>query len=205
NMEEPISYLAAAYSAAEGRPLENVVDLEMVEIQSKAEVTPQYRLGKQLFAPDRPIKPKMYEDSFALVDGEYEPNEAIKKYLSSRIADETKTHFGLPVENFSETVQEQFDVVSCNNVIQHLGGIEDYSSPYKNTQGEQDYARYYEELAKILNQVKAGGVLFIHAPAPGDKFDAKSQGVKFILDKIPNFENEFEELKPAVYRRKIKT
>lgn len=203
NMEEPISLLAVAQEKLGDGKLDEDIDMEIVEIRSRNEVSPRYRLGRQLFMA-APVQPQCCPDSFVLVDGEYEPVPEIKDYLTRATENDARAHFGTPVENYTRTNPGQFDVVCCNNVIQHLGGIEGYSSPYKSVPGEQTHARYYQELSRILNLVKVGGVIFLHAPSPGDKFDTKSKGTRIILAEVPTFNEEFEEIMPAVYRRRTK-
>jgi len=199
NMEEPVSFLATAHTNSEGVKLEDLVDMEIVELEKKENRSANYRLGKNLFF-DHPIKPpKACESSFSLINGEYEASNEIKEYLLRRIDDESKTHFNTPIENFAESTNIKYDVVACNNVLQHLGGQEYYENPLKNNNG--DYTRYYNELLKILNLLKEGGIIFIHtALSPTNK----DGGAEKVLTQLPNFSDDFEKLAPGIYRKKIK-
>lgn len=202
NLQEPISYLAAVFSESAGKKIDDLVDLEIVEIRDRESLKEKYSLGKQMFSPDKPVQPKMYKDSFVLVEGQYVPQPEIKEYLEQRLSDQTKSHFGTAIENFSRAAKTQYDVVSCNNVLQHLGGTEGYWSPFKNA-SQNNFERYYEEVRRIMHLVKEGGIIFLHTPAPGNQLDTKSKGTSVILKNIPELSEEFDEVVPGVYRRKV--
>lgn len=203
NMEEPVSFLATAYANSNGMKLEDIVDMEIVELEKKENRNTNYRLGKKLFFDSPSVKPpKTCENSFSLIDGEYEVADEIKEYLSRRIDDESKAHFNTPIENFASSTNTKYDVVACNNVLQHMGGHESYESPLKNGgQKNARYAKYYEELLEILSLVKEGGIIFIHTPSSRTNDDG---GAKKILAQLPSFSDDFEELALEIYRRKIK-
>lgn len=223
NMQEPMSYLAVAQkiSLETGKPLSDIVQMDTIDVRPKEEVESNlndrhknyFGLGKNQGglgmafasaasdlrnAPLTPNKPKKgREHAFKLSgkSGEYEFVESIQAYVRELIADEKRARFSTPVENAE--IQE-YDEVSCNNVLQHMGGPGAYPSPFKNKdEPPEAYARYYAEVEKILRRVKVGGTIFIGT----DGLSTNGGESEEHLQKIPYYNECFEQVRTGVHKR----
>lgn len=229
NGEEPLSYLSALRSElhSTGGTLQRSVDMHLVDIRPHEDINVQYGLGQVAggvlgkaflsavpgaagrMVPAEP--PKGMDDAFTLnADGkEYVFHEDIRGAFEAAMADPERAHFRMPVENFvaREPATMRFDIVACNNVLQHLGGIEGYASPFKNpatdpNEDSPDYSRYIQTVRGILDRVAPGGLLIMHTDGatPGD---TKGLATQTALDLLPEFTEQFETLQRGVFRRKI--
>lgn len=220
NMEEPLSFLSNIEHIASKKnlKLEDICDFEMVDIRHKEEIEMKVGLGKRVelgaFLTEeqkgnkekKPVMPPSgYEDffDFSEEDGEYQFKEEVQTYLRDKIKDRSKSHLGLPVENFlQDNPLGKYDFVACNNVLQHLGGIEGYRSPIKDRgMPQEEYKKYFDVVAKILESVKPGGVIFMHTPI--DMTDNKGRGTADIVENLPIFKDNFEQVAVGVFKRKL--
>jgi len=224
NMEEPLSYLVAAQKSAKtyNLPLADAVDLELIDIRPKNEVNVKYGLGKssesglgKAFMSDKewtnvskkPIMPRPnHVDSFELSadSGEYEFSDEIKHYIDQRMSDPSKAKFNQSIEEYIQNYSgEGYDVVACNNVLQHLGGLTHYNSPFKDRgQAVENYQRYFQVVDGILNLVKPGGIAIIHTEGSiksNDMFGKHAS--EDILPMSANFNVNFIKIKSGIYKK----
>lgn len=226
NMEEPLSFLALAQQVAngEGKSLEELIDLEIVEIRPLDQIQPEYGLGKiygggagisKAFLTEETLaqyqeRPRLpnpeYADIFAYNDQsqEYQFSDEIIAFLQKITADEAKGHFGTAVEDFVLEDRLQHDLVVCNNVFQHIGGISQYKSPFRDRGlPTEQYATFLSVVRGVLGKVKPGGTLISHTEgsiANGEDPFAK-HGSKEIFSLIDDFDTQFSRIQDSVYIR----
>ncbi|MFH1030118.1 MAG: hypothetical protein V1770_02565 [bacterium] len=219
NMEEPLSYLAVIHYETEKRDhkLEDICEFDMVDIRPKEEIKMKSSLGKGpkfgAFLPEEKKSPatieprlpkKGYEHFFEFSEakGEYEFKTEVVGYLEKQLNNQDRAHFGIPVENFLRDLKIRYDFIACNNVLQHLGGIDDYRSPVKDKGlPQEEYKKYFDVASKILNAVKPGGIIFMHTS--GDMTDNEGRGTGDIIGDLPFFKENFEQVALGVFRRKV--
>ncbi len=222
NLEESVSYVGAVGRAAakSGKSIEDALTLSMVELRKRSDVQARYSLGKQptqgvglaflsdaqkQTTPLKPISPPPgTEDLFTLStqSGEYEFRGDIRAMVDTTMNDPAHSSFGTPVEEFLVQNRRQYDVVACNNVLQHMGGIEGYDSPYKNPGKPMEaYTLYLKHLLRLLESVRPGGVLILHTDGSTIS-DTKGRATATVVSLIDGFSQQFEEISPGIFRRR---
>ena len=228
NLEEPLSYMAMAERAGrtQGKPISEIADLTMVDIRPAEEVAPKYGLGK-IYESSTGIKlggafmteqtkgqftekartPEAeYEDVFVYneISGEYEFNDQIKEFVSQNVQNPEKTHFNTPIESYTaKHPNDQYDIVACNNVLQHLGGVSQYKSPFREIGlPPESYQDYLNVVKGVVNKVKEGGTLIIHTGGSTKELSPMEENGDEVLSWIPEFNDQFEQVQKGVYRRK---
>ncbi len=192
NMQEPVSYLRAIEqeSREEEVALRDAVDLEIVEIRSRSDLD----LSHAGIEPSLDLSGRARRLE----------KEEIREYIKELVDNPEKSHFNTSIEEYlQESADKRYQVVACNNVLQHMGGIEGYKSPFKNKDAtEEDLKMYYSVVEGIVNKVEPGGLLIIHTDgSDGDQFDVKSgKAPEHILKKIPIFA-EFDKVAEGIFRR----
>lgn len=230
NLEEPLSYMAMAERAgrAQGKSVSEMADLSMVDIRSSAEIVPKYGLGKVYESPagvqfggafvteetrdqytKKARKPNSgYEDIFTYNEqsDEFEFKKEVREFVNQAVRNPEKTHFNTPIESYIEDhPDEQYDIVACNNVLQHLGGSSQYKSPFREAGLPLgSYEKYFNVVKGIIGKVSPNGLLFIHTGGSVKGFDPVSENGDEVLAWIPEFNDQFERVQKGVYRRKNK-
>mgnify|MGYP001567477580 CR=1 FL=1 len=201
NMEEPLSYLAHLYveAAQQGRSLADVVDVELVEVRPREQIAMDASLGINMF--DQPIAPRDdVRDAFVQQGHEFVFRPEIVELLAQTMDNPDKAHFATPVETVMDSATTTYDVVACNNVLQHMGGVEGYATPLKDKgRPESDYQEYYRQVSRILESVKPGGTLIMHTDGI-NVTDTKGMLTEQILNKVKLF-SEFEKSDRGIFRR----
>lgn len=228
NLEEPLSYLAALYPVitVNGQTLDEAVDLTMVELRSRKDVTltdnglgstyedrvTGAKIGGAFLAPEErknykvvPLAPKYgLERAFQLnQDGtQYEFHSDILSYLQTKLDDPSHGKFDTALENYiDEVAKAQFDVIACNNVLQHLGGEGAYPTPLKNKfVSRTEMGAFYAVVTSILDRVKHGGLLIMHTDGRTPT-DTKGLLTDSILKDVPLYKKEFRKEGEGLYRR----
>lgn len=208
HLEEPLSILATREQLARELQVrgfhvapDGLLNLDLVDSRSRGEIKPKYSLGvsygsgnaiiggaflddaQKRAMPNRPCKPRYvveFPAAFELKDGEYWFTEPV--ISSARKALESG-RLSTPVQTLLREEGQPYDVIFCNNVVQHLGN-----------EGEQ----VAEGLTKKL--LKKGGLVFLHIT--GNIGDTKSVlGTARLIDGNSRF-NHLERVGPAAYFRK---
>ena len=227
NLEEPLSYLAAIHAslADKRKSLEDTVDLSMVELRSRSDVTLKNRglgktykdpvsgvkIGAAFLKPNEmrtykaiPLEPKKdLATAFQLspISGEYEFHPKIVSFLKEKLDDPSHGHFDTALENYLGAQQDRFDVVACNNVLQHLGGGETYPTPLKNRyMSKAKMETFYAVVTSILNRVEPGGLLIMHTDGK-TLSDTKGLLTDTILPDVKLYKREFRKEGTGLYRR----
>jgi hypothetical protein len=220
NMEEPYSY--AAVLQDEGALAG--AQLNMVDIRPKSKISPVVSLGKTYESPTGiklggafldpeqksqmkpvPLAPKPnWPQNFEINQqtGEYEFNREARNFVDQSLSDPAKSHLETAVEDYTESpsLESASDVVSCNNVLQHIGGLTTYENPIRqHAAGKEpeikDYSEFSRQATKVALLTKPGGLLMLHT-------DGSTSPV---LEKyIPVLQTEFERVGESTYRRKLK-
>ena len=147
NAEEPFSYLTAIKDFSGNKPLEELVDLHCVDLQSKISSKDLEQYAYFGFN-DRPAFAK---DCFERVAHPYYPSESlyqvkheIIKHLDGVFNDSEKTKWNTDIVDFSSQCQaNKYDIVSINNVLYYLA----------------DESAQASTLENITRMLKKGGVL----------------------------------------------
>lgn len=222
NLEESVSYVGAVGRAAakQGKSLEDALTVSMVELRERADVRARYSLGKMptqgvglAFLSEKqkqstslkPIPPPPgTEDLFTLSSqsGEYEFRSDIRNVVSEAMNNLTRSSFGTSVEEFLTQNNRRYDIVACNNVLQHMGGIEGYDSPYKNPGKPMEaYTLYVKHVLRLLESVRPGGVLILHTDG-ANMSDTKGRATATVVHLIEGFSEQFEEIGSGIFRRR---
>ena len=208
HLEEPLSILATREQLArelQARSFSVVPDgllsLDLVDSRSREEIKPKYSLGVSYGSGNvaiggafldeaqkramsaRPCKPHYVRDfpaAFELKDGEYRFTEPVIN--AARRALEAG-RLSTPIQTLLREEGRPYDIIFCNNVIQHLGN-----------EGEQ----VAEDLTTKL--LRKGGLVSLHITR--DIGDVKSVlGTAKLIDENPRFKH-LERVGPAVYYKK---
>lgn len=224
NLEEPLSYLGCASRAAKrhGKSLNEAVDLTVVEMRQASEINPKIGLGKSAFSskggvgmaflPQElqktvrmlPVEPSpatkdLFE--FSAEDQEYRFRSDIREVLSETLNNPHRAKMGMPVEQFLTVDAGEYDIVACNNVLQHMGGVEGYASPYRNPgKDPTEYSVYIRNVQRLLERVRPGGILVMHTDGSSST-DLKGMATHKATDLIPEFKKQFEEIQFGIYRK----
>lgn len=224
NLEEPLSYLAALYThlSGTGKSLDESIDLTMVELRSRSDVGPtnkgygktykdpgsQAKIGAAFLTPDQrgayqafPLEPpKDLKGAFQLsaASGEYEFHPDIVLFLEKQLADQSHAYFETPLENYLGSHQDRYDVVACNNVLQHLGGRGAYPTPLKDRfTPRSKMETFYGVVTSVLDRVGPGGLLIMHT----DHKDTKGLATDVIFKDVALYKREFRKEGDGLYRR----
>ncbi|MBI4272889.1 hypothetical protein HY621_03485 [Candidatus Uhrbacteria bacterium] len=228
NLEEPLSYLGAIYPTLKdkGRSLQNSVDFAMIELRSRSDVSlankglgktykdpvSGVKVGAAFLKPHEmsayqaiPLEPQKDLKSafqFSPASGEYEFHPDIISFLETNLNDPLHGHFDTALENYlGSQQQDRFDIVTCNNVLQHLGGKEAYPTPLKNRyMSKEQMQTFYDVVNSVLDRVKPGGLLIMHTDG-NDPGDAKGLLTDKILKYIGLYKKEFRKEGDGLYRR----
>lgn len=135
NSQEPFSYLAVIKSLTKGQNLSDVLDLNIVDLQSQPEKEQLFRNSYY----DAGYQPKFAFSSFVYDHSEndisfsrYRIKDDIFEYLNSTYKDKNKSKFDSRIqEAILECKNEEYDVISINNTLPY---IKDENERIKTTQ-----------------------------------------------------------------------
>jgi len=219
NMEEPYSY--AAVLQEQGALVG--AKFIMVDIRPMSKIRPVVSLGRTYESPTGiklggafldqeqraqmkpvPLAPKpTWPQNFEINQqtGEYEFNHEARRFVDQSLSDATSSHLETAVEDYTEdaSLVATSDVVSCNNVLQHIGGLTTYENPIRQQAAgkvpeTKNYNEFSRQATKIALLTKPGGLLMLHT-------DGSTSSV---LERyIPVLQTAFDKVGESTYRRKI--
>ena len=120
NSEEPLSYLATIKQLNPDKPIENVVDLHVIDLQSKPNEKKLY--GDSYILA---IIPSYAKDSFVYKPHpeyalfEYRVNDEIYDFISKAYNDPNKAKWESRLQEATYP-EEYFDIISVNNVLYYM-------------------------------------------------------------------------------------
>ena len=123
--QEPFSYLAVIKNITK-KPLEDVVDLNIVDLQNKPNRIKLYtqsfydRKCPPIYAPDSFVEAHKYRKLFGL-NPKYRVNDEIFEYLKTTYSNLEKSKWETPVQEAVQKYSENsFDIISINNVFCYI-------------------------------------------------------------------------------------
>jgi chemotaxis methyl-accepting protein methylase len=200
HLEEPLSIAAVGKQVLSDNgsdaKLSERLSLDFVESRPIEEISPNYSLGFSYGAvggafvdrdaiaklPKTPISPGYVKDfpaAFELRDGQYHFDNEVVAVVQEWMKN---GKFSTKLQNFLHEHSSTYDVVFCNNVIQHLGA---------------NGGRVAEGLTKKL--LDKNGLVFLHIA--GSSTDTNSVlGTSNLIRNNPRF-SHLKRIGPAVYKR----
>lgn len=135
--QEPFSYLATIKSVTQ-EPLDEVLDLNIVDIKDKPDDKLLFRqsfysgAGKPLFSKDSFLETRKYRKLFGL-NPKYRVDNDIYNYLKTTYSNPENSKWETRIQDaVEEYPNENFDIISINNVIQYIADKEAAKSTLQN-------------------------------------------------------------------------
>lgn len=125
--QEPFSYLAAIKKIIGDKNLKDVLDLHIVDLQSKPNKEQLFKDSYYEFShePDFVASSFIYDRKenmkYDILDGYYRVNDEIFNFLHSTYKDKTKSFWEARVQDVSKELKSQeYDIISANNILGYI-------------------------------------------------------------------------------------